>query len=294
MKTLVNEFRDYARLPAAHLIPIELNALVAEVLGLYGSAQESGRLHADLAPELPAIVGDSTQLRQVIHNLVQNALDAVEGRDGGHVRLVTETTHADDGSVRAVRLVITDNGPGFTEKVMKRAFEPYVTTKPKGTGLGLAVVKKIADENRAESRANLHAPTSPTPRSSAQACRIISSVPAAAPVHDLRDPAISRPAIDALADLRGRATARRRSSSSRRTPGMATILGGDDELEYARCSAKSLAKKATRRMAEDAARRAKCANDAPRPGDADIWMPRCRRHHLLRSGRRRHAAMPSS
>ncbi|MES1162153.1 MAG: histidine kinase dimerization/phospho-acceptor domain-containing protein, partial [Rhizobacter sp.] len=65
MKALVNEFRDYARLPAAHLIPIDLNALVSEVLGLYGAAQESGQLHADLAPALPQIVGDSTQLRQV-------------------------------------------------------------------------------------------------------------------------------------------------------------------------------------------------------------------------------------
>ncbi|HWI11372.1 MAG TPA: histidine kinase dimerization/phospho-acceptor domain-containing protein, partial [Burkholderiaceae bacterium] len=90
MKALVNEFRDYARLPAAHLIPIDLNALVAEVLGLYGAAQEAGHLHADLAPALPAIVGDSTQLRQVIHNLVQNALDAVADQPDGRVRVCTE------------------------------------------------------------------------------------------------------------------------------------------------------------------------------------------------------------
>ncbi|HWH84800.1 MAG TPA: ATP-binding protein [Burkholderiaceae bacterium] len=156
MKALVNEFRDYARLPAAHLIPINLNALVAEVLGLYGAAQEAGELHADLAPALPAIVGDSTQLRQVIHNLVQNALDAVADQPDGRVRVATEIARTEQGELRAIRLKVIDNGPGFSDKVLKRAFEPYVTTKAKGTGLGLAVVKKIADEHGARVRiANL-------------------------------------------------------------------------------------------------------------------------------------------
>jgi nitrogen fixation/metabolism regulation signal transduction histidine kinase len=152
MKTLVNEFRDYARLPAANLIPIDLNALVTEVLALYGSAQEAGRLHADLAPALPAIVGDTTQLRQVIHNLVQNALDAVAEQPDGRVRINTEVARTEQGEPRVVRLQVIDNGPGFPDKVLKRAFEPYVTTKSKGTGLGLAVVKKIADEHGARVR----------------------------------------------------------------------------------------------------------------------------------------------
>ncbi|MES3015809.1 MAG: ATP-binding protein [Pseudomonadota bacterium] len=152
MKTLVNEFRDYARLPAAHLIPIDLNALVSEVLGLYGAAQEAGQLHADLAPSLPQIVGDSTQLRQVIHNLVQNALDAVVDQPDGRVRISTAVARTEQGELRAVRLQVIDNGPGFSDKVLKRAFEPYVTTKSKGTGLGLAVVKKIADEHGARVR----------------------------------------------------------------------------------------------------------------------------------------------
>jgi nitrogen fixation/metabolism regulation signal transduction histidine kinase len=156
MKTLVNEFRDYARLPAANLIPVDLNALVTEVLSLYGSAQEAGRLIADLAPALPAIVGDTTQLRQVIHNLVQNALDAVAEQPDGRVRVNTEAARNEQGELRAVRLQVIDNGPGFSDKVLKRAFEPYVTTKSKGTGLGLAVVKKIADEHGARVRiANL-------------------------------------------------------------------------------------------------------------------------------------------
>ena len=156
MKALVNEFRDYARLPAAQLKALDLNALVTEVLGLYATAQESGRMHAELEAELPHIIGDGTQLRQVIHNLVQNALDAVADQADGRVLVRTELARTEQGEVRAVRLQVIDNGHGFPDKVLKRAFEPYVTTKSKGTGLGLAVVKKIADEHGARVRiANL-------------------------------------------------------------------------------------------------------------------------------------------
>lgn len=157
MKQLVNEFRDYARLPSAQLHPLDLNALVHEVLSLYAETQERGRLTAELAPQLPAIKGDASQLRQVIHNLVQNALDAVHERADGHVTVRSSLALTDAGTPRAVRLQIVDNGPGFADKVLKRAFEPYVTTKSKGTGLGLAVVKKIADEHGARiSLRNLH------------------------------------------------------------------------------------------------------------------------------------------
>jgi len=152
MKQLVNEFRDYARLPAAKLAPLDLNALVAEVLLLYGEALDRGRLAASCAKDLPWIVGDATQLRQVIHNLVQNGLDAVADRPDGHVQVSTEPVRNDLGELRAVRLAVQDNGPGFADRVLKRAFEPYVTTKSKGTGLGLAVVKKIADEHGARVR----------------------------------------------------------------------------------------------------------------------------------------------
>ncbi len=152
MKSLVNEFRDYARLPSAQMEPLDLNALVHEVLALYGAAQEAGHLVAECAPELPAIIGDATQLRQVIHNLVQNALDAVAERPDGLVRVRTSIARSEQGVLRAVRLQVQDNGAGFADKVLKRAFEPYVTTKSKGTGLGLAVVKKIADEHAARVR----------------------------------------------------------------------------------------------------------------------------------------------
>jgi nitrogen fixation/metabolism regulation signal transduction histidine kinase len=157
MQRLVNEFRDYARLPAAQMKPLALNPLVQEVLALYGTALDSGVLSAQIEPALPRIMGDATQLRQVIHNLVQNALDAVSDQDHGHVLVRTSTALGEQGELRAVRLTVIDNGPGFAEKVLKRAFEPYVTTKAKGTGLGLAVVKKIADEHHARLRVvNLH------------------------------------------------------------------------------------------------------------------------------------------
>ncbi|MBB5202808.1 nitrogen fixation/metabolism regulation signal transduction histidine kinase [Inhella inkyongensis] len=165
MKQLVNEFRDYARLPAAQLAPLDLNGLVSEVTGLYPDAAESLRLVIELESRLPWVLGDATQLRQVIHNLVQNGLDAVSDRPDGRVVVSTKQLHADDGSVRAVRLSLVDNGPGFAEQVLTRAFEPYVTTKSKGTGLGLAVVKKIADEHGARIRLSNLLPSSPDSRS---------------------------------------------------------------------------------------------------------------------------------
>jgi nitrogen fixation/metabolism regulation signal transduction histidine kinase len=152
MKQLVDEFRDYARLPSAQLVPLDLNAVVMDVLALYGQAQEQGRVQVQLANGLPSIMGDATQVRQVIHNLLQNAFDAVAESADGRVVLRTELAHGSGDEARAVRLLITDNGPGFADKVLRRAFEPYVTTKSKGTGLGLAVVRKIADEHGARVR----------------------------------------------------------------------------------------------------------------------------------------------
>lgn len=163
LKRLINEFRDYARLPSAKLVPLHINELVNEVLALYGQAVEQGTIQLALSTELPAILGDSALLRQVVHNLVQNALDAStddrpEGAGPAQVTIRTDAPRNEDGSIRAVRLIVRDNGPGFPDKVLRRAFEPYLTTKAKGTGLGLAVVKKIADEHKALVRIrNLHA-----------------------------------------------------------------------------------------------------------------------------------------
>ncbi|PHM19047.1 MAG: PAS domain-containing sensor histidine kinase [Curvibacter sp. PD_MW3] len=147
MKRLVNEFRDYARLPAAELKPLDLNALVAEVLHLYGGENVHVPVHAELDPRCPRILGDAQQLRQVLHNLLQNAQDATEtaARSGADCSVTLRTQWVESSG--RVRLSVLDHGTGFPENILKRAFEPYVTTKAKGTGLGLAVVKKIADEH---------------------------------------------------------------------------------------------------------------------------------------------------
>ena len=145
MKRLVNEFRDYARLPVADLKPLDLNALVQDVMHLYGAENAAVPVYAQLDAACPIIMGDAQQLRQVVHNLLQNAQDATEGQTHPMVSIATQWVSTSG----RVRLVVRDNGPGFPPKILNRAFEPYVTTKTRGTGLGLAVVKKIADEHSA-------------------------------------------------------------------------------------------------------------------------------------------------
>ena len=148
MKRLVNDFRDYARLPAAELKPLDLNTLISEVAHLYDHECSTVPLRLELDPKSPLVMGDEQQLRQVIHNLLQNAQDATESNAASTVedRSVIVRTQ-NQKSAKRVRLSILDCGGGFPDNILKRAFEPYVTTKSKGTGLGLAVVKKIADEH---------------------------------------------------------------------------------------------------------------------------------------------------
>ncbi|WP_374490881.1 ATP-binding protein [Zoogloea sp.] len=144
MKNLVNAFRDYARLPSPVLRLLDLNDLVREVLVLYESSRVM--IQAELASDLPPVMGDATQIRQVIHNLLQNAEDALGEQDDPRIQLLTHS----DG--RRVDLILRDSGPGFAPELLSRAFEPYVTTKARGTGLGLAIVKKIIDEHDGEIR----------------------------------------------------------------------------------------------------------------------------------------------
>ncbi len=152
MKRLVNDFRDYARLPAAVLEPVDLNALVADVMHLYEATPVP--IHLELDGQIPRVLGDAEQLRQVLHNLLQNAQDATEHARaavpapmslGADTSIVLRTQLLPNSG--RVRLSVLDHGGGFPENILKRAFEPYVTTKQRGTGLGLAVVKKIADDH---------------------------------------------------------------------------------------------------------------------------------------------------
>jgi two-component system, NtrC family, nitrogen regulation sensor histidine kinase NtrY len=143
LKAMVDDFRDYARLPAPEPAPLDLNQLVRQVLALYENSTVP--IAKQLAEPLPPVWADGAQIRQVIHNLVQNAQDALENQAerGASPGIEVRTELAGD----RVRLAVSDNGGGFPEELMARIFEPYVTTKPRGTGLGLAMVKKIVDEH---------------------------------------------------------------------------------------------------------------------------------------------------
>jgi PAS domain S-box-containing protein len=138
LKSLVNAFAEYARMPAPNIQRLDLNSLAGEVLGLY-----EGHLsvEADYDKNLASVAADPALLRQVLVNLIKNAEEALVETAEPRIRL---RTHASPGGVV---LCVEDNGPGFPEVLMKRLFEPYATTKPKGTGLGLAIVKKIIEEH---------------------------------------------------------------------------------------------------------------------------------------------------
>ncbi len=154
MQQMVDNFRDYAKTPPPKMEVLDLNELIFEILQLYDNNEGLINIITNCNSDLPKILGDTTQLRQVIHNLLQNAqFSAIEFKKEDLypcINISTESIHFSDpdGKTRtAVSLNISDNGPGFDEKVIKRAFEPYVTTKKKGTGLGLPVVKKIIEEH---------------------------------------------------------------------------------------------------------------------------------------------------
>ena len=145
LQRLVNEFRDFGRLPQARLQALDLNHLLQEMMPLYDNDNALVPVSWHLNADIPLISGDAAQLRQVVHNLIQNAQDASAQSTQPMVHVWTEQA----ATSQRVRLRIVDNGSGFSESVLQRAFEPYVTTKVGGTGLGLAVVKKIADEHQA-------------------------------------------------------------------------------------------------------------------------------------------------
>jgi nitrogen fixation/metabolism regulation signal transduction histidine kinase len=140
LKSMVDDFAEYARTSRMNPQMLDLNGLIREVLVLYEAM--GARIALELDPELPKINGDVKLLRQVLHNLIQNALDALAEVTNPSVLIKTEQNEA------GIRLSISDNGSGFSESLLSRIFEPYVTTKPKGTGLGLAIVKRIVEEHQ--------------------------------------------------------------------------------------------------------------------------------------------------
>jgi nitrogen fixation/metabolism regulation signal transduction histidine kinase len=139
LKGMVDDFTQYAHASRMNARAVNLNELVREVLVLYEAMGVA--IEPRLSETLPSIYADPAMLRQVLHNLFQNAIDALTGVE--NPRILVNTSLGTGG----VLLTVRDNGTGIAEGVMGRIFEPYVTTKPKGTGLGLAIVKKIVDEH---------------------------------------------------------------------------------------------------------------------------------------------------
>ncbi len=145
MKTMVNAFTEYARSPTMEVREMDLNSLLLEVVELYRSNPQGARISTRLDDELPKINADPTRIRQLLNNLIKNALEAIDGIKAGQVEI--STLCLAESGCRIIELAISDNGAGFTDELLESAFEPYVTNKARGTGLGLAIVKKIVEEH---------------------------------------------------------------------------------------------------------------------------------------------------
>jgi nitrogen fixation/metabolism regulation signal transduction histidine kinase len=145
MKGMVNTFSEYARSPRIQQEPIQLNHIVESVVDLYHSDEQRVRIETDLAADIPTLHADPNRLRQLLNNLVSNAIEAQSEKTECYVRISTRLHEETHGT--SVEIRVEDRGNGIAPELMTQIFEPYVTTKPKGTGLGLAIVKKIVEEH---------------------------------------------------------------------------------------------------------------------------------------------------
>ena len=150
MKSMVKAFAEYASTPHTRFEDVDINQLIQDVAELYEGMQEL-RIELELDVDLPLLRADPSRLRQLLHNLIKNALEALRTTEGGWVRCQTQQVHIAESDY--AELSIIDNGPGIPEDLHGRLFEPYVTSKTKGGGLGLAVVKKIVEEHNGIIRA---------------------------------------------------------------------------------------------------------------------------------------------
>lgn len=145
MKEMVNAFSEYARAPDMDLVQTDLNHLVSEVADLYRAREIDVTIDLDLDQELGRVEIDPGRVRQILHNLIGNAIEALNHKKNG--RLWVRTALETEGEIRLISIVVEDNGPGFSLEAIEYVFDPYVTSKPKGTGLGLAIVKKLVEEH---------------------------------------------------------------------------------------------------------------------------------------------------
>jgi PAS domain S-box-containing protein len=145
MKQMVNAFSEYARSPRMEVSRFDVNALITELADLYAHQEKPLAIKLALSPDLPQVEADAGRLRQVLHNLLRNALEATEHQNEPRVEVSTRRIAGADSEQLEIK--VADNGPGFLADIVHQAFEPYVTSKPKGTGLGLAIVKKLIEEH---------------------------------------------------------------------------------------------------------------------------------------------------
>jgi len=151
MKEMVNAFSDYARAPDMDINLFDLDKLVHEVVDLYRAQESNVKIVLTSDPTMPMIEADMGRVRQILHNLLRNAVEALENTPDGQIDVHVSAAEIDN--VDVVQIKVEDNGPGFQAGSVSQIFDPYVTTKPKGTGLGLAIVKKLVEEHVGSIRA---------------------------------------------------------------------------------------------------------------------------------------------
>jgi nitrogen fixation/metabolism regulation signal transduction histidine kinase len=149
LKVMVDAFSEYARQPQLELRLLDLNTLILDVLDLYRGQENGVEIRAELGAGLPLLRADVHRLRQILNNLLRNAMDALQGDsetpEGKHILIRTRLTDSDPAKM--LELSVLDDGPGFPAQLLARVFEPYVTSKVKGSGLGLAIVRRIVEEH---------------------------------------------------------------------------------------------------------------------------------------------------
>ncbi|MEL7187171.1 MAG: ATP-binding protein, partial [Pseudomonadota bacterium] len=151
MKEMVNAFSDYARAPDMDMTRFDLDKLAHEIVDLYRAQRSDVEIVLTSDPTMPMVEGDMGRVRQILHNLIRNAVEALENTEGGRIDVQIGAAEIDE--VQIVQIKVEDNGPGFPSGSVSQVFDPYVTTKPKGTGLGLAIVKKLVEEHIGSIRA---------------------------------------------------------------------------------------------------------------------------------------------
>jgi nitrogen fixation/metabolism regulation signal transduction histidine kinase len=144
MRDMVNAFSEYARAPAINLAHVDLTRLIREVAWLYRAQEGQPVVQLKIEEDI-GIDADAVRVRQLLHNLIRNAQEALEGQTGAHIEIAAGFVPGTDSGM--VEISVTDNGPGIAAELLPRLFEPYVTNKTKGTGLGLAIVRKLVEEH---------------------------------------------------------------------------------------------------------------------------------------------------